>query len=285
MTTLSIGLSTCPNDTFLFHALMEGDVRIEAAADVTLEFTLADVEELNRGLFEGRFDVCKVSAHAALVHAEHIVALPVGWALGYGVGPVVLGPSGRTTSDLAIREPPLVLCPGEWTTAHLLWKLFHPEPARVEQRVFSEIIPELMGGRADRGVCIHEGRFTWESKGLVLFEDLGETWERATETALPLGGIVAKRSLATELRAAVIDGLRRSLEWGHAHRRACLPTLRRLAQEASDDVLFAHVDLYVNEWTNELGTTGRDALSALAKLGRERGLLPEHATLDVAGVP
>jgi len=274
---LSIGLSTCPNDTFLFHAFLTGEVWLQTDS-VEVEFTLADVEELNRGLLEGRFDVCKVSAHAALARAEEIVALPVGWALGYGVGPVVLAGSEAAR---AVANP-RVLCPGEWTTAHLLWRLFHPEQTRVEQRVFSEIVPALERGDADLGVCIHEGRFTWEAHGLALLEDLGATWESATGAALPLGGLVARRDLAPGIRDDVLRTLRRSLAWGRANRAACLPTMRRHAQEASDEILFAHVDLYVNEWTTDLGPTGRHALDALSRLARERGLLAPGAALEVA---
>ncbi len=275
--TLSVGLSTCPNDTFLFHAWMAGEVELESDG-VAVEFTLADVEELNRGFLDGRFDVCKVSTHAALVRADELFALPVGWALGFGVGPVVLAARSAPSES----QNPRVLCPGEWTTAHLLWRLFHPEPARVEQRVFSEIIPALESGAAELGVCIHEGRFTWEARGLRHVEDLGETWEAATGAALPLGGLVARRTLDTDLAGDVERTLRRSLDWGHAHRADCLPTMRRYAQESSDEVLFAHVDLYVNAWTRELGDTGRAAFDALSSLARGRGLLPPGAALSIA---
>ena len=276
MTRLSIGISTCPNDTFAFHALLER--RVDAHG-LELEFVLADVEELNEALHAGRLDVAKVSAHAALAHAREVVALPVGWALGRGVGPVVLAPA--TPPERGARELARVLCPGRWTTATLLWRLFHPEPVVLEQRLFSEIVPALEAGQADLGVCIHEGRFTWQRRGLRLVEDLGETWERATGDALPLGGPVARAELGAELTGRVVRAIRASLAHALTHREETLPTLRRHAQEEEDEVLWKHVDLYVNAWTEELGETGRGAFRALSRLARERGLLPAGAGLGV----
>jgi 1,4-dihydroxy-6-naphthoate synthase len=270
-----IGISTCPNDTFAFHALLAGEVRAEG---LELDFTLLDVEELNRRLLAGELDAAKTSFHAALARAEDVVVLPSGSALGFGVGPLVVG--GRVPRAGA---RPRVLCPGRWTTAHLLWRLFHDGEGDVEHVVFSEIFPALQAGRADLGVCIHEGRFTWKEAGLAFHEDLGATWERATGAPLPLGGIVARRALGPAAAHALQDAIRASLEWGLAHREACLPTMRRHAQELDDPVLWAHVDLYVNERTLDLGAEGRAALAALSARARERGLLPPGAALAVLG--
>ena len=271
--TLSIGISTCPNDTFAFHALLEGEVEVPGHR---LSFELADVEELNRAVLAGRLDVAKVSFHAALAAADDLVVLDAGSALGHGVGPVVLGsPGGRVRRERA--GPPRVLAPGTWTTAHLLWRLFHPEPVRLEQRVFSEIVPALLRGEAELGVCIHEARFTWREAGLELVEDLGETWHAATRAALPLGGIVARRSLGEDVARRISDAIRRSIEWGFEHRTACLPTMRRHAQEQADDVLWGHVDLYVTDETRRLGPDGRRALSELAARAREAGPLGHGA--------
>ncbi len=270
--TLSIGISTCPNDTFAFHALLEGEVRPQG---IDLRFELADVEQLNEGLLAGRFDVAKASAHALLAASERLVALPCGWALGMGVGPLVLAArGGRERTDGAQRaRPPLVLAPGKWTTATLLWKLFHPEKVRLEQRVFSAILPALASAEADLGVCIHEARFTWKEWQVDFVEDLGETWERATQAPLALGGLVASRAVEPRVLERVASAVRSSLEWGLAHRDRCIATMRRYADAQADDVLWAHADLYVNERTLELGSLGRDALRILADLARERGLL------------
>jgi len=276
-TPLRIGISTCPNDTFAFHALLTGEVRVPG---VELAFELRDIEELNERMQRGALDVAKVSAFAALRLHPRVTPLASGWALGQGMGPVVLGAPGRRQASEAALA--LVLAPGEHTTATLLWRLFHPEPVRLEQCTFSEILPALEDGRADLGVCIHEARFTWQEHGLALVEDLGATWEARAGGPLPLGGPVARSTLAPELRTALSGAIRASIEWGLAHPGACLATMRRHAQEQDDAALRAHVDLYVNEWTVHWGSAGPRALALLADLARERGLLgvPENEGRD-----
>lgn len=272
---LRIGLSTCPNDTFLFHALLEGHVR----APFPLEFVLADVEELNRRLLAGTLDLAKASVPAMLARAERIWILPVGSALGFGVGPVLLAAPGRALA------PPLpagarVLLPGEHTTAALLFRLFAPElvaggrTPRMEQALFSAVIAALRAGTADYGACIHEARFTWRAQGLGFVDDLGLRYERLTGAPLPLGGLWVDRTLGQPAARALARALEASLDWALARREATLPTLRRHAQEQSDEVLWAHVDLYVNHATRELGAEGRAAYRALQALALERGLVP-----------
>ena len=268
---LRLGISTCPNDTFAFHALLAGQSDLHG---LRFDVELLDVQELNEGMLAGRFDVAKVSFHAALAMTDAVVILPAGSALGFGVGPLVLGRPGRTADA---PTPPRVLAPGAWTTATLLWKLFHPESVRLEQRVFSDIMPALRRGDAELGLCIHEGRFTWRESGLERVEDLGETWEQATGVALPLGGIAARADLGPALLDRVAAAVRGSLEWGLEHREACLPTMRRHAQEQADAVLWHHVELYVNEWTRDLGEQGRRALEALSARARAAGILPPTA--------
>ncbi|MEM7310144.1 MAG: MqnA/MqnD/SBP family protein [Planctomycetota bacterium] len=273
---LRIGISTCPNDTFAFHALLTGAVQAEG---LELSFELLDVQELNERMLAGRFDAAKVSFHAALALAADTFVLPSGSALGHGVGPLLLAAApDRTPAPAA-----LVLCPGRWTTATLLYRLFHPDGGRIEHRVFSDIFPALQGAEVDLGVCIHEGRFTWREAGLSYVEDLGERWEAETGLPLPLGGIVARRDLGAEALESLQEAIHASLSWALAHREDCLPTLRRYAQELSDDVLWAHVDLYVNERTLDLGREGGVALAALADLARARGLLAPGADLELLG--
>ncbi|QDU68398.1 1,4-dihydroxy-6-naphthoate synthase [Engelhardtia mirabilis] len=263
MRRLSIGISTCPNDTFAFHALLTGAVRVDG---VQLDFELGDVQELNQRAAAGDLDVAKISYAAALELAAQRVMLPAGSALGFGVGPVVLaGPHPHAS-------PPRVLCPGGQTTATLLWRLFHPETVRLDQVVFSAIMPALRDGSADLGVCIHEGRFTHRDWNLELVEDLGATWERETASPLPLGGISVRRSLPAEVIAAVAEGVRESVEWARANPDACLATMRAHAQEHTDEVLWKHVELYVNDWTVDLGPVGRGAIAELARRARAVGL-------------
>jgi len=267
---LRLGISTCPNDTFAFHALLTGRVRAEG---LELSIELGDVQELNERLDRGSLDVAKVSFHAALRATDRWCVLPVGSALGFGVGPLLIAAEGRTTpaDPLPDGGEPLVLCPGAGTTADLLYGFFHEHEGRVEQVVFSEVLPRLQRSEADFGVCIHEGRFTFAELGLRKVEDLGETWERSTGLPLPLGGIAARRDLGPGVHRALTKAIRASLDHALAHRDETLPTMRRYAQELDDDVLRAHVDLYVNEWTRDLGDEGRSALAELERRARAAG--------------
>lgn len=262
---IRLGISTCPNDTFAFHGLLTQAVDWRG---LDFEIELLDVETLNERLLAGDFDVCKASFHAALLAAERVVVLPSGSALGFGVGPLLLAaePDMRPT-----HAGQLTLCPGKHTTAALLFDLFHPRTTRVEHVVFSEIMPRLEARTADFGVCIHEGRFTWEARGLALVEDLGTRWETATGCPLPLGGIVASRRLPAATIAAVQGVIRDSLTFALRDPAAALPTMRQHAQEFDDRVLMQHVELYVNEWTLDLGDTGARALDELSARAREIG--------------
>jgi 1,4-dihydroxy-6-naphthoate synthase len=264
--TIRLGISPCPNDTFAFHGLL---TRVVDWRGLDFEISLLDIERLNEGLLGGAFDVCKVSFRAALDAADDVVVLPSGSALGFGVGPLLLAATpGTTPGDT--RQ--LTLCPGRHTTAALLFDLFHRGTTRVEHVVFSEIMPRLAAGRADFGVCIHEGRFTWQRHRLGLVEDLGSRWELETRCPLPLGGIVAGRHLPDDTIATVQAVVRDSLRTALADPPAALPTMRRHAQEFDDDVLMRHVELYVNEWTDDLGVTGAGALRELSARAAAAGV-------------
>ena len=264
--TVRLGISTCPNDTFAFHGLL---TRAVDWRGLRFEVELLDIEQLNEGMREGTFDVCKVSFAAALGMSAEVVVLPSGSALGFGVGPLLLAAAPETRPATATQ---LTLCPGRHTTATLLFSLFHAHTTRIEQVVFSEIMPRLAARTADFGVCIHEGRFTWQQSGLHLVEDLGHRWETDTAAPLPLGGIVASRRLRPDVIATVQQVVRDSLEHALADRTAALPTMRHHAQEFDDAVLWQHVDLYVNEWTRDLGEPGRRALAALSDRAAAAGL-------------
>jgi 1,4-dihydroxy-6-naphthoate synthase len=272
---IRLGISTCPNDTFAFHGLL---TRAVDWRGLDFQVELLDVEALNERLLAGDFDVCKASFHAALLAAGDVVVLPSGSALGFGVGPLLLAaePGTRPT-----HPGQRTLCPGRHTTAALLFDLFYPRSSRVEHVVFSAIMSRLQARTADFGVCIHEGRFTWQAQGLALVEDLGTRWETETGSPLPLGGIVASRRLPDATIAAVQGVIHDSLLLAWRDRAAPLPTMRQHAQEFDDDVLMQHVDLYVNDWTLELGATGAQALDELsaraAAVGRGGGRLEVFA--------
>jgi 1,4-dihydroxy-6-naphthoate synthase len=272
---MKLAISTCPNDTFAFHAILNRKIDFRG---LEFEIELLDIQQLNEGLLAGRFDVAKASFHAAIRLAESTVVLPSGAALGFGVGPLLLAATARTRPDeLLGARTSVTLCPGELTTAAMLFQLFYggalqSNATRMEQRLFSEIMPALVAQSADFGVCIHEGRFTWQGSGIFLVEDLGTRWENETSSPLPLGGIVANRRLPSETIERISLVIRDSVDYAMSNRQQTLPTMRRYAQEFSDNVLLQHVDLYVNQWTVDLGDVGRKALDVLAAKAAECGL-------------
>lgn len=261
-----LGISTCPNDTFLFHALLAGEVDTRG---FEFEIELLDVQALNDRLVRGNFDAAKGSFYAALELSETLGVLDCGAALGYGVGPLLLARTGLAAPAEARR----ILCPGRLTTANLLFGLFHSALPKPEQVVFSEIMPALTRGEADLGVCIHEGRFTYEQAGLTCVEDLGTRWEEATGAPLPLGGIFVRKERGEEFARELNACLAESLAWARANPEATLPTMRRYAQELSDEVIWSHVELYVSERTASLGDEGRRALEALSREAVRSGLI------------
>jgi 1,4-dihydroxy-6-naphthoate synthase len=263
---IRLGISTCPNDTFAFHGLLTRTVDWRG---LDFQVELLDVETLNERLLAGDFDVCKASFHAALLAAADVVVLPTGSALGFGVGPLLLAAEGGTRPT---HPGQITLCPGRHTTAALLFQLFYPRSSRVEHVVFSEIMPRLQARTADFGVCIHEGRFTWQEQGLTLVADLGTRWETETGSPLPLGGILARRRLPAATIAAVQRVIHDSLMLARRDRAVPLPTMRQHAQEFDDHVLMQHVDLYVNDWTLDLGATGAQALDELSARAASLGL-------------
>jgi len=275
---LRLGISTCPNDTFAFHSLLTGSITLPSA---DLQIELMDVQELNEGLLRGDFDVAKGSFHAALHLSDRYGVLPSGAALGFGVGPLLLASgegsnpaTGRFAGGGEGSPQPRILCPGRWTTATLLYRLFYPQIGEMQQVLFSEIIPALQRGDADFGVCIHEGRFTYHEYGLSCVEDLGTRWEQETGQPLPLGGILCRLDLDPTLIEEIQAAIARSLKFSLSHPQETLGTMRRYAQEFSDEVLFSHVQLYVNRWTEELGSQGTGALRTLHQRAREAGVVP-----------
>lgn len=275
MTKIHIGISTCPNDTFAFHALLNHKID---TGDLKFEFELMDVEELNLRLLDGDFDVAKASFHAAILLADKLAVLSSGSALGFGVGPLLLSAksNSKPTDDFfdSAGNPrsPLVACPGKHTTATLLYRLFQPDCGEIRQMIFSDIMPKLKEQEADFGVCIHEGRFTYRDEGLDCVVDLGRWWEEKTEKPLPLGGILVRKSLGEETMQAVQKCVQTSVQYGLDHPAETLPTMKKHAQEFSDDVLFEHVKTYVNDWTLSLGQLGEEALKVLADLAFDSGI-------------
>jgi 1,4-dihydroxy-6-naphthoate synthase len=268
---LKVGISTCPNDTFAFHAVMERRIDLRG---LEFEFELHDVQELNDRLFAGAYDVSKASYHAALLLAGSYGLLRVGSALGFGVGPLLVAAS----PDARLTPESRVLCPGATTTATLLFRCLHPEVAGIEQRVFSDIVPALRRGDADFGVLIHEGRLTYQRDGLTLVEDLGTSFERLAQAPVPLGGILARLDLPADVPDRVAAVLRDSIAYGWANRDDALVTIRRHAQELSEDVIWPYVALYVNEHTVDFGADGLRAIETLELAGEAAGVIDRNLT-------
>jgi 1,4-dihydroxy-6-naphthoate synthase len=259
---LTLGFSPCPNDTFIFDALVNG--RLDTGG-LRFDPVLEDVQTLNEWALEGRLDVTKISYGVLPRVADRYALLEAGGALGLGVGPLLVSRPGLDRFDPATMT---VAIPGRDTTAHLLFSLAFPGAARKRFVVFSGIEAEVLAGRADAGVIIHESRFTYASKGLVKLLDLGEHWERETRSPIPLGGIVARRSLDAAVRSEVDGLIRRSLELANADRAKLSAYVRRHAQEMDESVMRQHVDLYVNDFSLGLGEAGHRAVETLLTVHR-----------------
>jgi 1,4-dihydroxy-6-naphthoate synthase len=269
--TLSLGFSPCPNDCFMFDAIVNHRIDLEG---LSFSVRMADVEALNKAAFAGEADVTKLSYHAYAYCTRNYVLLDAGSALGRNCGPLLI--SRRTVSKADVAAGDLTIAiPGRYTTANFLLGLAFPDARRKTELLFSDIEGALLNGHYDAGLIIHENRFTYEAKGLKKIVDLGEFWEGETGTPIPLGGIVVNRSLPGEVKQRVNRVLRRSVEYAFEHRSASLPFVREHAQEMSEDVMYRHIDLYVNEYSIDLGTEGKRAVAMLFDRARAIGLIPE----------
>jgi 1,4-dihydroxy-6-naphthoate synthase len=257
---LTLGISPCPNDTFIFDALANGALD---TGDLRLELVLEDVQTLNEWARAGRLDVSKVSYGVLPAILPEYALLSAGGALGRGVGPLLVTRPGAGPFR---PESATVAIPGQDTTAHLLFSLAYPAAARKRFLVFSEIEGAVLRGEVDAGVIIHEGRFTYAAKGLEKVQDLGDFWERTTGAPIPLGGIVARRTLAPAVRRAVDRLVRESLERANARREEVSGWVRAHAQEMDEDVMRRHIELYVNEFSLGLGEAGRRAVRTLLEV-------------------
>jgi 1,4-dihydroxy-6-naphthoate synthase len=257
---LTLGISPCPNDTFIFDALVHGLVDLEG---LDLEVFHEDVQTLNEWALEGRLDLSKISYGVLPRVAGRYALLEAGGALGLGVGPLLVARPGTDAFDPATMR---VAIPGQDTTAHLLFSLAFPGAARKAFRLFSEIEAAVLSGEVEAGVIIHESRFTYAQRGLTRLLDLGEHWERVTGAPIPLGGIVARRTLDPALRARLDRLIQRSLAHAEARRPALSAYVRGHAQALDEAVMRQHVELYVNRFSHGLGEPGRRAVARLLEV-------------------
>jgi 1,4-dihydroxy-6-naphthoate synthase len=263
---LSLAFSPCPNDTFVFHALVHGLV----PGAPPMAVTYADVDVTNAAAERGAYDLVKVSYAALPWLLDDYHLLPCGGALGRGCGPLVLTRGDR--SDLAGAT---VAVPGDRTTAYLLFRLWSAgrPPARIEVVPFHEIMPGLAAGRYDAGLVIHEARFTYPRYGLTALVDLGEWWEADTGLPIPLGAILARRGVVDPTKAA--DWIRASVRRAWSDPAATREYVLAHAQEMEPDVVDQHIALYVNEFTADLGEVGYAAIEALLNRAADAGLTPQ----------
>ncbi|GGM00711.1 1,4-dihydroxy-6-naphthoate synthase [Deinococcus aerophilus] len=265
--TLQLGYSFCPNDTFIFHALHAGLVR----GPLPVQEVLEDVQTLNDWAVEGRLPMTKISYRAYFEVMDRYVALRAGGALGRGVGPLIV-----TRGDVQDLNGRRVASPGALTTAELLLRLVYPEVEVVRMR-YDAVMPAVERGEVDAGLIIHESRFTYPQHGLTRLLDLGAWWEQDTGLPLPLGAILVRRDLAPQLQWALNDAVRASLEYAHAHPEAATAYIREHALEMSDEVMRAHIDLYVNDFSLDVGGEGTRAVQELHRRAVAVGAAPASA--------
>jgi 1,4-dihydroxy-6-naphthoate synthase len=269
---LSLGFSPCPNDTFIFDALVHQKIDTEG---LTFEVVMEDVEALNQAAFRQELDITKLSYHAYAYLRNAYALLDAGSALGNNCGPLLI--ARQPMSDAEVRQATVAI-PGKYTTANFLLGLAYPEIKEKKELLFSEIEDAVLSGRVDAGLIIHENRFTYQDKGLVKIVDLGEFWESTTGMPIPLGGIVIKRSLPAEIQQKVNRVLARSVAFAQENPGQTLDFVRPYAQEMSERVMMAHIGLYVNDYTRDLGVKGRAAVQHLFDTAHQRGIIPESNT-------
>ncbi|MTB50796.1 1,4-dihydroxy-6-naphthoate synthase [Lewinella sp. W8] len=295
---ISLGFSPCPNDTFIFDALVHQRIDTEG---LSFDVRLGDVEELNRLAFAGALDVTKLSYHAFGYLTEQYALLNAGSALGRGVGPLLVtadealaeklvaqgdGPEFRTSSGSSLQiagdgaqvqrmwASGKVAIPGKYTTANYLLGLAFPAIEHKEAILFSDIEREVLAGNFTAGLLIHENRFTYRDRGLHKIADLGEFWESTTGLPIPLGGIVVNKKLDPAVQKTVDRVLARSVAYAFEHPEASAAYVAAHAQEMDPEVRRKHINLYVNDFSRDLGPEGRRAVTAFLQQGRERGVIP-----------
>lgn len=266
---LSIGFSPCPNDTFIFHALVHGLTGVDCP--VFAPPVLADVETLNGWALAGKLDVTKLSFHALGHVLDKYVLLRAGSALGRGCGPLLVARRHYELNELAgIR----IAIPGRFTTAAMLLQLFAGASLETVIMPFDRIMPSIAAGDVDAGVIIHESRFTYKAHGLQQLQDLGAWWEESTGHPIPLGGIVARRSLGPEVIRRVDNCIRASVQTAFADPGLSKGYIRQYAQELDDTVTQSHIGLYVNDYSRDLGEEGLGAVREFLARGARTGMFP-----------
>jgi len=265
---IKLAFSTCPNDTFIFDALVHKKIDTEG---LEFDFVMMDVEELNRMVLHESPDMIKISYQTYLYVITSYALLDAGSSFGFGNGPVLVA---KTDIPFNLVRNYKVALPGEHTTAHLLFRIAFPASNRKYFMIFSKIEESILKGETEAGVIIHEGRFTYERKGLKKIMDLGEFWQSLTGTPVPLGCIVAKKSLGQEITDKLNRIMRRSVEYAMANTEDVMPFVRQNAKEMERDIMMKHIGFYVNDLTIDLGKTGRKAIAELMNYSSTNKIIP-----------
>ncbi len=266
---LTLGFSPCPNDTFIFDAIVHRRIDTEG---LEFDYLVADVEELNRRALSGSIDITKISIHAYAFAAPNYLILDSGSALGHGNGPLLISKRKLDTSELVNAH---IAIPGRFTTANLLLSIAWPEALNKTEYLFSDIEEALMKGEVDAGLIIHETRFTYHKKGLLKIADLGEYWEKLTNLPVPLGTIVINRRIPAATAMKVNRIIRRSLDYAYRDPGASYDFIRENAKDMESQVVNNHIKLFVNNYTLNLGTEGKNAISELFRVAGGKKILPE----------
>lgn len=253
---LSIGISPCPNDTFIFDAIHNQRLDL---GELQFDFHMLDVEQLNRAALEGKFDVTKLSYFAFTQMSDNYQMLRSGGALGHNCGPLLVSHD----PNLKLNEQSKIAIPGIHTTANFLLTKAYPFLTQKTETLFSEIESAVSSKKFDAGLIIHESRFTYMDKGLQLVKDLGQYWEEQTQTPIPLGGIVIKRNLPEDVKVKVNQLIADSVSFAFSNPAASKTFVQQHAQEMEEEVVNAHIALYVNSLSVDLGEQGRKGVDLM----------------------
>ena len=265
---LTLGFSPCPNDTFIFDAMVHGRIDTEG---LEFDYFLTDVEDLNKKAFSSDVDITKISYHAYAYVAQNYLILDAGSALGHRNGPLLISKRRIGISEISNLR---IAIPGKYTTANLLFSIAWPEVVNKTEILFSAIEDALLKEEVDAGLIIHETRFTYYKRGLHKLADMGEYWETLTGLPIPLGAIVIKRTIPEDIALKVNRIVRRSLEYAYKDSFASYDFVAGNAREMDSTVMNNHIKLYVNEYTLDLGIKGREAILELFRIAGEKGVIP-----------
>jgi 1,4-dihydroxy-6-naphthoate synthase len=274
---LTLGISPCPNDTFIFDAMLNGKVDTDG---IKFDFVFEDVETLNKLGVNGILDVSKISYGSLPKLLPHYKVLDAGGALGKGVGPLFISKNIKNIDVVNLEEITVAL-PGVNTTAHMLFSLVFPSIKKKRFLPFHEIEDAVLNDTVDTGVIIHENRFTYEQKNLIKLADLGDEWESLTGLPIPLGGIVAKRTFSNSLLKKINSIIRNSLEFAFANQEVLPDFVKENAQEMDEGVMRKHINLYVNEFSLGLGKAGREAVWKLMEASIKLTPAPVGGNLEI----